>query len=136
HAQLAGGATSLLDHSVPPEMMRLAALGIAHETNTFARHATDYAAFEESGIVRGDQIVHDYADSHATMAGFLDAGRLPDVEVVPLLFTFTNPNGTITRDAFDRISGEMLDLLKQHGPWDGVLLAQHGAAVSEEFPDM
>ena len=34
--------------------MRLAALGMAHETNTFARYATDYAAFEQSGILHGD----------------------------------------------------------------------------------
>src|SRR5204863_228566 len=24
---------------------------------------------------------------------------------------------------------------RQHGPWDGVLMPQHGAAVSEEYPD-
>jgi microcystin degradation protein MlrC len=116
--------------------LRLAALGMSHETNTFARHPTDFEAFEQSGILRGEQIVHDYADSYATMAGFLDAGRLPDVDVVPLLFTFTSPNGTITRDAFERIAGEMVQLLRDHGPWDGVLLAQFGAAVAEDFPDM
>src|SRR5712692_3146665 len=109
---------------------------MAHETNTFARYPTDYAAFEESGILRGEQIVRDYANSHATMAGFLDAGRLTGVDVVPLLFTFTDPQGTITRDAFERICGEMLQLLREQGPWDGVLLAQHGAAVSEDYPDM
>ena len=109
---------------------------MAHETNTFARHATVYADFEESGILRGEQIVRDYAESHATMAGFLDAGRLPGVDVVPLLFTFTDPKGTITRDAFERICGEMLQLLREQGPWDGVLLGQHGAAVSEDYPDM
>jgi microcystin degradation protein MlrC len=31
--------------------------------------------------------------------------------------------------------GELLDLLWQQGPWDGVLLALHGAAVSEDHPD-
>src|SRR5262249_21394445 len=43
--------------------------------------------------------------------------------------------GTITKDAFDRIVGEMMAMLKQQGPWDGVMMAQHGAAVSEEYPD-
>jgi len=109
---------------------------MAHETNTFARHLTDYDDFAESGILRGDQIVRDYAESHATMAGFLDAGRLSGVDVIPLLFTFTDPKGTITRDAFERICVEMLQLLRDQGPWDGVLLAQHGAAVSEDYPDM
>jgi microcystin degradation protein MlrC len=116
--------------------MRLAALGMAHETNTFASAAADYAAFEESGILRGDEIVRDYAGSHATMAGFLQARETYGVDVVPLLFTFTDPTGTITADAFERICGEMLGMLRDQGPWDGVLLAQHGAAVSAEYPDM
>ena len=77
-----------------------------------------------------------FGDSQATMAGFLQAAAEAGVEVVPLLFTFTDPAGTITADAFERICGEMLDLLRDRGPWDGVLLAQHGAAVSEDFPDM
>src|SRR5438270_3479256 len=70
------------------------------------------------------------------MAGFLEARETLGVDVVPLLFTFTNPTGTITSDAFERICGEMLQLLRGQGPWDGVLLGQHGAAVSEEYPDM
>jgi microcystin degradation protein MlrC len=116
--------------------MRLAALGLAHETNTFASTVTDYAAFEESGILRGDEIVRDYAESHATMAGFLDARDTYGVDVVPLLFTITDPTATITSDAFERICGEMLRMLREQGPWDGVLLAQHGAAVSADYPDM
>ena len=74
--------------------------------------------------------------SHATMAGFLDAREKLGVEVVPLLFTFTNPTGSITADAFERICGEMLQMLRDQGPWDGVLLGQHGAAVSDDYPDM
>ncbi len=109
---------------------------MAHETNTFAKDRTDYASFVESGILRGDEIVRDYATSHATMAGFLDAREKLGVEVVPLLFTFTNPTGSITADAFERICGEMLQMLRDQGPWDGVLLGQHGAAVSDDYPDM
>jgi microcystin degradation protein MlrC len=115
--------------------VRLATLGLSHETNTFARLPATYERFVEAGILRGDEIRRDYAESHATLAGFLEVGRQPDVEVVPLLFAMTNPIGTITSDAFERIVGEMLDLLRQHGPWDGVLLANHGAAVSEAYPD-
>ncbi|MBV9172202.1 MAG: M81 family metallopeptidase [Chloroflexi bacterium] len=115
--------------------IRLATVGMSHETNTFARLPATYERFQEDGILRGGEIVRAYGDSHATLAGYLDAGQSPDVEVVPLLFTQTNPIGTITADAFDRIVGEMLDLLGRNGPWDGVLLALHGAAVSENYPD-
>jgi microcystin degradation protein MlrC len=116
--------------------MRLATLGLSHETNTFARLPATYERFAADGILRGEEIVRAYAESHATLAGYLEAGTWPEVEVVPLLFTQTNPIGTITRDAFERIVGEMLNLLRDHGPWDGVLLALHGAAVSEQYPDV
>ena len=115
--------------------VRLATLGLSHETNTFARLPATYERFAADGILRGAEVVRDYAESHATLAGYLEAGDWPGVEVVPLLFTQTNPIGTITSDAFERIVGEMLDLLRDQGPWDGVLLALHGAAVSEQYPD-
>ena len=115
--------------------MRLATLGLSHETNTFSRVPADYEQFARGGIARGDEIVREYRDSNATMAGFLEAADRFGVVVVPLLMARTGPIGTITRDAFDRIVGEMLQLLTEQGPWDGVLLAQHGAAVSEAYPD-
>ncbi len=36
--------------------LRLAAFGLHHESNTFARVATDMAAFERAGVLRGEQI--------------------------------------------------------------------------------
>ncbi len=112
--------------------MRLALLGVSHETNTFSRVPATYESFE---IYRGDEIATQFGESRSTNAGFLEAAGRFDVEVVPLLYAVTGPIGTITKDAFDRIVGEMLGLLRDYGPWDGVLLSQHGAAVSEEYPD-
>ncbi len=112
--------------------MRLALLGYFHETNTFAATPTDYARF---GILRGDEIVREHGEAQSTVAGFLEAGRQPGVEVVPLMFASTAPSGMITAEAFERIAGELLELLASRGPWDGVLLALHGAAVSEEHHD-
>ncbi len=115
--------------------MRLAMLGIYHETNTFSRVPADYAEWERDGIQRGDEILAVYGASRFSLAGFLTVAQQPDVEVVPLLFTTTGPKGTITEDAFERIVGEMLDRLRAEGPWDGVLLVQHGAAVAAHAPD-
>jgi microcystin degradation protein MlrC len=116
--------------------MRFAMLGVSHETNTFSSRPTTYAHFERSGIARGDEIRRRYRESRATLAGFFDAGERLGVEVVPLVLAITEPMGTIKADAFDRIVGEMLERLGAGKPWDGVLLAQHGAAVSERHPDM
>ena len=112
--------------------MRLALLGMTHETNTFSHVPATYDRFD---IFRDDEIVSQYAESQSTNAGFLEAANRFEVDVVPLTFANTGPIGTITKDAFDRIIGELLDRLRDDGPWDGVLLSLHGAAVSEEYPD-
>lgn len=116
--------------------MRLATLGFLHETNTFSPVLADYGQFLESGILHGDEIVQNHKTGGSTLAGFLEASETFGFEIVPLVFATTGPIGMITKDAFDRITGEMIDLLRSNGPWDGVLLANHGAAVSEEYPDM
>ena len=52
------------------------------------------------------------------------------------MYAVTGPIGTITKDAYDRLTEEMFGMLRDRGPWDAVLISNHGAAVSEEFPDM
>lgn len=115
--------------------MRVAVAGILHETNTFSPIPTDMARFDDYGILRGDEIVTQHAEAHTTVAGYLAIAREPDVEVVPLIVAWANPAGTITASTFEILLAEVLDALREHGPWDAVLLAQHGAAVSEAFPD-
>tara|TARA_B100000029_G_scaffold129909_1_gene123491 strand:- start:193 stop:1683 length:1491 start_codon:yes stop_codon:yes gene_type:complete len=112
--------------------MKLALLGIYHETNTFSRVKADYDAFN---IYRGEEIIDEYRLAQTTNAGFLQISEDAQVDVIPLIFAITGPIGTITADAFESISKEMLSLLNENGPWDGILLSLHGAAVSEEYPD-
>lgn len=116
--------------------MRFAIIGISHETNTFSRVPTDYHQFELSDILRGQEIVDRFEDSLYTIAGYLQAARELGFEAVPLMWAQTGPLSTITKDAYDRLTTEMFGMLRDQGPWDGVLIANHGAAVSEEFPDM
>jgi len=112
--------------------MKLALLGISHETNTFSEVPADYHAFN---IWRDSEIIDQYSESQATNAGFLQMSQDLDVEVVPLVFAITGPIGTITSEAFEKLSEELLISLSGQGSWDGILLSLHGAAVSEEYPD-
>jgi len=116
--------------------MRIAALGMLQETNTFKSTPTTYESFERVEMLRGDEIAARHRTASSSLTGcFEGAGRF-GFDLIPLFFTTTGPTSWITKDAFDRITAEMMHLLHQHGPWDGVLLCQHGAAASEEFPDM
>jgi microcystin degradation protein MlrC len=116
--------------------MRLAAFGFMHETNTFSPVRADWAHFADGGFLVGDEIAREHRTAQSTMAGFFEAAERFGFELVPLVFATTGPIGTITKDAFDRIMGEIADQLRAKGPWDGVLMANHGAGVSEEYPDI
>jgi len=125
--------------------MRLAALGLLHETNTFAPHPTGPDDFplmpvgaDQSsilGIITGEQLWNVHAGAKTTLAGYHAADSLAGIDVIPLVFATTPPSGTISRDAFEKVARHVLEALEEQGPFDGVLMAQHGASVAEDFPD-
>jgi microcystin degradation protein MlrC len=121
--------------------MRLAAMGILHETNTFSTSPTDDAAFEHStisgthGDLLGDEVWEVYGHTGITIAGYRDADAIPGIDVVPIGFAATHPGGTWPAATFERIAAAQLRRLEAEGPFDGVLMAQHGAMVAEGYPD-
>ncbi len=121
--------------------MKLAALGILHETNTFSTSPTDDAAFAHStigggrGDLLGEEVWEVYGHTGITVAGFRDADSLPGLDVIPIGFASTHPGGTWPSATFEQIAGAQLARLEAEGPFDGVVLAQHGAMVVEGYPD-
>ena len=116
--------------------MRVATLGLHHESNTFAPVPATLEQFLASGPVEGDGLIARYAESDATLAGFIEAAAAdPDVELVPLAHFDLNPMGTITSEALETISERLLSDLAEQEPWDAILLALHGAAASEVHRD-
>lgn len=116
--------------------MRFAMLGLSHETNTFSEVPADYAAFEAAGIARGDEILTRNRGSNYTITGYMQAAEELGFDLVPLMYAVTGPIGTITADAYDRLTDEMFGMLREGGPWDAVLIANHGAAVAANHLDM
>ncbi|MBM3959395.1 MAG: M81 family metallopeptidase [SAR202 cluster bacterium] len=113
--------------------MRFAVLGISHETNTFSKVPADYKSFQ---VLRRSEMIEAHRTSNYTIAGYIQAAAEHGFELVPLAYAVTGPIGTITKDAYDRLTAEMFGMLKKEGPWDAVLISNHGAAVSAEYPDM
>ena len=136
-------ATSSVDHRISrmKNKLRIATLGIHHETNTFSSSKTTLAEFNRSGlqtyaVQRGQQYADMHGQAQTSMAGYMQGATRHGFVLVTLLFAATDPAGTINSEAFETLSGEALELLRDQGPFDGVLLNQMGAAVSEEYPDM
>jgi microcystin degradation protein MlrC len=115
--------------------MRVAIAGIHHETNTFSNVRADLASFEDAGVLRGQAIADHHESARTTVAGFLRACRERRADVRPLLYAYLNPCGIISSAAFEQLTAEILETLEDQGPFDVVLLAQHGAAVAESHPD-
>ena len=116
--------------------IRIATAGIHHESNTFAVVPADLSRFEDGGISRREEMRANYADSYSTLAGFLEIDGVSDIEVEPILYANINPSGPLTRSAYLDLTNQILNELDREGPWDGVLLAQHGAAVGDGIPDL
>lgn len=116
--------------------MRVATLGFHHESNTFAPVPASLEQFLASGPDEGDGLIAKYAESQATLAGFIAAATADaDVDLVPLVYFDLNPMGTITVEALEHITARLLSELECNGPWDAILLALHGAAASEQCRD-
>ncbi len=115
--------------------MRIATLGLSHESNTYAPLSATLDRWLAANPVHGDALVAEYADSQATLGGYLEVASEPGIEVVPLTFFRLTPMGAITADAFETMVSRLLTDLEENGPFDAVLLALHGAAVSENHRD-
>ena len=117
-------------------MIRIATAGFQHESNTFSTVPASLDQFIRAGILEGEAIRAEYATSQSTLAGFFAAcAEAGDVELVPLVFARLTPMGAITAEAINHIMDRAIAALRDNGPWDAILLPQHGAAVSVPFPD-
>ncbi|MBS0243563.1 MAG: M81 family metallopeptidase, partial [Proteobacteria bacterium] len=69
------------------------------------------------------------------IAGAISSLEAAGADIVPILWCMATPSAHVTRDAFERITTELLDLIKAAGPLDGICLELHGAMVAEHVDD-
>src|SRR5581483_9856706 len=120
-------------------MGTIAVGGFQHETNTFAPSKADYAAFEDGGgwpsLSRGPTIAARLEGANIPAAGAIGRLRALGHEAVGLVWGSASPSAHVTKDAYERIAGEMLARLSAALPVDAVYLDLHGAMVTEHLDD-
>src|SRR5262245_29951725 len=114
--------------------MRVGIVSLMHESNTFLRAPTTLAHFEHDQLLCG-QDVRRLEGSHHEIGGFFAGLKEAGIEAVPVFAARAIPSGTITAQTFRHLIGMMHDQLDRAGDLDGLLVAPHGAAVSEAEPD-
>ncbi len=118
--------------------MRVALAFFFHETNTFAPSKADLAAFELEnafgGIKRGAALVRN-VEVNLPFAGFAKEARSYGWDLIPLTGAGAVPSAQVTREAYEKIAGMIIDDLKAALPVDAVYLDLHGAMVAEHLDD-
>ncbi len=116
--------------------MRVGILALQHESNTFIRTATTLADFEYDVLATGDEIYPIFKSSAHEIGGFFAGLAETELEVVPIFVARALPGGTITAETVNTLINQMLAALKEAGALDGLLVAPHGAGVSESERDL
>jgi len=107
---------------------------IEHETNTFSALPTGMAEFADASLHYGDDVIADLAGTNTAVGGFLRVADREGWDVVPTVAADATPGGPVTAEARETLLDEVLDGIERTDP-DGVLLALHGAMVSEGARD-
>ena len=116
---------------------RVLSAEFAHETNTFSIVPTGFAQFvAQDCFLDAASAIAARGDSNTELAGFLDAARAHDWELVHVLSAIAQPAGRVTRDAFDRLTDPIVAAAtRDAGRLDGILLGLHGAMVTDFCDD-
>jgi microcystin degradation protein MlrC len=119
-------------------MARIAVGGFQHETNCFLPSRTDFAYFQSHRdrppLVRGPEVLKWLTNTSFGLSGFLEV-MADKHEIAPLLWTSGGAGGLVTRDAYERITAELVGTLSREMPVDAIYLDLHGAMVTEDFED-
>jgi len=114
-------------------------IGVAtfsHETCTFCPNPTGIAEWEYYGPpMQGDEVLR--ADSY--IEGFVNqAGEFKGLNLVGITSPREAKGGSsgswITKEAFDKYTGLMVDDIRAKGPFDGIYLSLHGAMAVTDIP--
>lgn len=116
--------------------MRVGILALLHESNTFISQPTTIDHFRENMLLLGED-VRQLLDTHHEVAGFLQVlDESNGFEAVGVFAARATPFGTITAQTHQQLMQLMQQSLDEAGSLDAILVAPHGANVSEDYPDM
>ncbi len=118
---------------------RIALLGMICESNRIARPAGQ-ADFHSLYWLNGDALLQEARKQSSRIApevcGFVAAmDATGPWEPVPIVLAASHPAGPVERSVFEDFQKAVADGLRQAGPLDGVLIANHGAMVAENLHD-
>jgi len=115
--------------------MRVAVAELKQETNTFAPMPTTLEQFQDFHLLRGSEVSGALRGTNTEVGGFLEELHSAGHEAVPALAAFAISGGPVEQSAFSSLLRELVERLEAARPFQGILLALHGAMVAQEDED-
>lgn len=108
-----------------------------HETNRYSPGLTDEAAYAARAAYYGEERIRQgYAGAKNEMTGFLNyLDALDEIQVVPVLALNASPGPVVSSRVWVDTRDRLLQAIDAQECVDGILLALHGAMVTEETED-
>jgi microcystin degradation protein MlrC len=106
-----------------------------HETNTFSRLPTDLEAYARRMLRFGDDIPGAVRGTNSELGGFLEVAEREGWHTRYAVAADATPSGRLTPECWGHIKHAVLEAVDRQGPFDGILLALHGAMVTETTED-
>lgn len=105
---------------------RIGIAGIAIECSTFSPAVSDEASFR---VRKGEDVLKGYPFLAA------DSTLRQKAEWLPAMVSSATPGGIVTREAYESLTKQTLELLKQNAPYDALFLDIHGAMSVQGLDD-
>ncbi len=115
--------------------MRVGIIGLMHESNTFIAAPTTFSDFQKDMLLVGEDMRGALESSHHETGGFFEGLQRAGVDAVPVFASRAVPYGAVEDAAFAELRRQIAAELDRAGPLDGLLLAVHGAMVSQSHGD-
>ena len=108
---------------------------ISHETNSFSPIKTQLSHFTERGYNLGEEVIKQFTGTRTPIGGFIEFAKRSGSELISTVTASAVPSGIVTKEAYLALKKQLLDGIRSAGKIDGVLLALHGAMVTDGIPD-
>ncbi|WP_316810913.1 M81 family metallopeptidase [Pedobacter heparinus] len=116
--------------------LKVAVLGITHESNTFVKEHTTLCQFREGHWMKGETLLNEYRSAFHELGGMIEVLEEEGMEIVPVMYAEATPGGMVSKVTYETLLQELFTALDSALPVDGCLVVPHGAGVSELFRDM
>lgn len=114
--------------------LRIAIAELKQESNTFAK-LTNLNDFKSFHLYEGVQISSAMKNTNSEISGFFEVLEENGCEIFPIIAAFSMSGGPVDKTTFDELVGTLVSKISELSNLDGILIALHGAMVTEDFTD-